>query len=185
MNHNFYFILILIFCSVGCKETVQDTNLKSTNSSENTRSEFDKPNKNIPVTDTIIKDDLVYEWIEELLNKADHDEEFSKIKKPVENRYNPDIIDTLINLNSQLDQIKIYSSDNSKILKSARIQNDNSDLKNLKIGMSKSQFNKVLKENISSQIKSLIISNLEQTNIFEFQFQDQILTEINYYGYLD
>jgi hypothetical protein len=185
MKRNFYFILILIFCSVGCKETGQDANLKSTNSSKNTGSEFNKSNKNIPVTDTIIKDDLVYEWIGELLIKAENDEEFSKIKKPVENKYNPAITDTLINFSSQLDQIELYSSDNTKILKSARIQNDNSDLKNLKIGMSISQFNKVLKENISSQIKSLTISNLEQTNIFEFQFQDQILTEINYYGYLD
>ena len=185
MKRNFYFILILIFCSISCKETVQDTNVKSINSSKNTGSEFDKPIKNIPVTDTIIKDDLVYEWIGEILNKADNDEEFSKIKKPVENRYNPNIIDTLINLSSQLDQIKIYSSDNSKIVKSARIINDSSDLKNLKIGMSLSQFKKVLKENISSQIKSLTISNLEQTNIFEFQFRNQILTEINYYGYLD
>ena len=185
MKRNFYFILILIFCSLGCKETVQDTNLKSPNSSKNTGTEFDKPIKNIPVTDTIIKDDLVYEWIGEILNKVDNDEKFSKIKKPVENRYNPNIIDTLINLSSQLDQIKIYSSDNSKIVKSARIKNDSSDLKNLKIGMSLSQFKKVLKENISSQIKSLTISNLEQTNIFEFQFRNQILTEINYYGYLD
>ena len=185
MKRNFYFILILIFCSVGCKETSQETNRKSANSSENNGSEFDKTDKNIPVTDTIIKDDLVYEWIGEVLNKADNDEKFSKIKKPFENKYNPGIIDTLINLSSKLDQIKIYSTDNSKILKSARIKNDSSNLKNLKIGMSLSQFKEVLKENISSQIKSLTISNLEQTNIFEFQFQDQILTEINYYGYLD
>jgi hypothetical protein len=185
MKRNFYFILILIFCSVGCKETGQSTNLKSPNSSENTGSEFDKPDKNTPVTDTIIKNDLVYDWIGELLDKADNDKRFSKIKKPIENRYNPEIIDTLINLSSQLDDIKIYSSDSNRILKSAKIQNDSSDLKNLKIGMNISQFKQVVNENISSQIKSLTISNLEQTNLFEFQFQDQILTEINYYGYLD
>lgn len=185
MKRNSYFIIILIICCIGCKQTDQDKNQKLTKYPENTRSKLDKSKKNIPVTDTLIKDDLVYEWIGELFNKADNDERFRKIKKPVENRYNPNIIDTLINLSSQLDQIKIYRSDNNKILKSARIQNDSSELNNFKIGMNLSKFKKVLKEDISSQIKSLTISNLEQTNIFEFQFQDQILTEINYYGYLD
>jgi hypothetical protein len=180
MKSNFYYLLILIFCAAGCKDTVQNTDLNSTNSSENTGTEIKGS-----ITDTIINDNLVHGWIEELLNKTYSDKEFIMIKKPLENRYNPNIIDTLISLNSQHDQIRIYSSANSKILKSARIQNANSDLKNLKIGMSFSHFKKVLKEDISGQIRSLTISNLEQTNIFEFQFQNRVLTEINYYGYLD
>ncbi|GAA4327190.1 hypothetical protein GCM10023115_24980 [Pontixanthobacter gangjinensis] len=172
---------------ISCQEKDPNSkqNLPTYESKKNSSSEIETLKKKTPVTDTLINDELVYEWIEELIKQGKQQTRFQKKKTTVENRFNPSITDTLIVFNSKKDQLKLYNTATSEILKSARIKNENSEINNIKIGMKISQFKNLINEDISNQIEVLTISNLEQTNLFELQFEDQKLTEINYYGYLD
>ncbi|MCL6219790.1 hypothetical protein [Zunongwangia pacifica] len=184
MKQRYYFIFIVIFFSIGWKETNQVRKQNLTDYSLKKIENLGKLQEDTSAIDTLINDDFVHSCIKGMFVKA-RDKSFRKVMIFVENKHNKDITDTVINLSFKLDEIVIYSSKNNKILRSARIKNDGSELNNIRIGMKLSNFKDILGEDISNQIELLTVSNLEQTNRFDFQFRNKILAEINYDGYLD
>ncbi len=182
MLKNFQFILILLLVVVSCKNNDKDIFKTQPDQVVNTKStspEIEVIENKSSITKSYINDSLVQNWLKQLkLSGKNQELILSK------NKHDSTKVDTIVNIITEKNKIELYVSENRKIVKSATLRNPGSGFQRIKIGMDSKDFEKIIEQDISSST-IITLSNLEQTNQFEFIFQHEKLTEINYEGYLE
>jgi hypothetical protein len=105
-------------------------------------------------------------------------------KKPIKNNYTKTIIDTIYTFSKDKTKFEIYHSKLQDILQSAYIDTDKIILRsNVKVGMRKSEFEKIFKIKIAKN--TCQIGDLEQNQVYTFSFKNNILVLISYTGYIE
>lgn len=109
---------------------------------------------------------------------------FTITKKPVRNKYDNSIVDTVYTFSKGKTKIEIYHSREKDLLQSAYIDIDKIPLKyNIKVGNTKAEIAKLLKAKITKD--KVQVGNLEHGQVYTFSFAKDRLNSISYEGYLE
>jgi hypothetical protein len=105
-------------------------------------------------------------------------------KKPVRNKYDSSIVDTVYSFTKGKTKIEIYHSRERDLLQSAYIVTENIPLKyNIKVGNTKADIAKLLKAKITKD--KVQVGDLEHGQVYTFSFAKNRLIAISYEGYLE
>lgn len=109
---------------------------------------------------------------------------FIASKHPIYNRHVDNLIDTIITFKYDKSEVNIYKAASEKWIYHAEINNPKLNfLDSIKVGMKKQILENILGVELHSE--TVIIGDLEQTSIFRFTFQENLLEKIQYEGYID
>jgi hypothetical protein len=109
---------------------------------------------------------------------------FAITKKPVRNKYNNSIVDTIYTFSKGKTKIEIYHSREKDLLQSAYIDTDKVPFKyNMKVGNTKADIAKLLKAKITKD--KVQVGDLEHGEVYTFSFAKNRLNSIYYCGYLE
>ena len=118
------------------------------------------------------------------LEKLTGNHNFEVDKKPVINRHVENVVDTIITQKADNIELTSYKTASEEWVYKAVITNP--DIKfseSIQVGMEKDVLGKILKKELNSDL--IEVGNLERTSGFIFLFENDILREIKYDGYLD
>lgn len=118
------------------------------------------------------------------LEKLTETRTFEVDRKPVNNRHVDNEVDTIITQKADKIELTSYKTASEEWIYKAVITN--ADLKfseSIQVGMEKDALGKILKKELNSDL--IEVGNLERTSVFIFHFEDEILREIEFDGYLD
>lgn len=131
-----------------------------------------------------IVNDSLSTVMEKSLNELFKNPKFILEKELTENKHVDNQTDTIITYKWDKTYIKTYKTVSEEWVFEAIIQNSEFNLLNaIKTGIDKKNIERILKKRINSDIVKF--GNLEQTSVFEFKFDKDLLKEINFEGYVD
>lgn len=131
-----------------------------------------------------LQNDSLLNTLGSVLQKLTQHPKFTIKKELVNNRHVDDLIDTIRIFKFDKTTMRSYKSTTEEWIFEAKILNPEFELsKSIKTGIPKEIFEKAL--NIKVHADRLRITDLEELNTFKFSFKNDILTEIEYEGYLD
>lgn len=176
MKKQLIIFLNLLILGISCKQKTKEIQVSEINTSSVSNIKETEDNY-------IINDSLKKELFNDLI-KITRNAKFQILKKPVTNKHNPSITDTIKTLTFGKNKIESYLAKDREIVCNAEITNSYFIfLDSIKIGITKQKFQELIKTKIQSNIIS--IGELERTSVFNFFFKKGKLNAITYEGYLD
>jgi hypothetical protein len=170
----FTFLLLLISCSQKGKES------KDSSEQKNPVKKIEKE----VIQEQYIENDTLLAKMESDLNVLVKDPKFTIEKELVNNRHVDNVIDTIKTFKFDKINIKSYKAVSEEWIFEAKILNSEFELaKSIKIGINKKDFEKIVKTKLNSNIVK--VGDSEETSVFIFKFENYILKEIDYEGYVD
>lgn len=176
MKHPFIYFtfLLLISCSQKGKENIDSAKQKNL---------VKKIEKEV-IQEQYIENDTLVAKMESDLNELVKKPEFTIEKELVNNRHVDNLIDTIKTFKFDRINIKSYKKVNEEWIFEAKILNSEFELsKSIKIGINKKDFEKIVKTKLNSNLVK--VGDPEETSVFIFKFENYILKEIDYEGYVD
>lgn len=172
ITHFTTFLLLLVSCK-------QKGNIESSEKS------LDKGIESIvAIQDQYIENDTLLAQLEFDLAGFIENPKFTIEKELVNNRHVDNLIDTIKIFKFDKVNIKEYKAVSEEWIFEASILNSELEFsKSIKIGINKKILEKILKTKFNSDMVK--VGNLEQTSVFIFKFEKNILKEIYYEGYVD
>lgn len=183
-------VLALILLIYSCKDKNAMPSIESekdisniNKDSINAVQKFNYATENL-IDDYIVKDSLTNAWLNSLIAISKKENLFKVEVLFDNNGHSPNVIDTIKTLKLKESKIVTYATEEFYGIDYANILTDKISLsENVKIGIQKEDFEKIIKEIIKSD--TIRIGNLEQTAEFEFIFDKDSLKNIKYGGYID
>lgn len=172
--------LVYLFIFLGFVSCIQKE--KGSSSTEKAFNNNDPVNV---ITEQIIKNDTLLATLENDLNEMVKNPKFSVDKEFVNNRHVDNVIDTISTFKFNATSVQSYkTSTEAEWVIEAQIQNTDFKLAyEITVGMDKKSLANILKTKLNSDL--IKISNEEETSVFVFKFQNNLLTVILYKGYVD
>jgi len=138
----------------------------------------------INIPEQYVENDSLLFLLKSELNKLALKTKFDLKTEPIINKYEESIMDTIKTLTFDKTKIYSYRATNWESIYEAKIENSEFKfLDSIKIGIQKKTLERLLK--IELDAESIQLGNLEQTSVFIFTFEDDILKTIDYQGYVD
>lgn len=136
------------------------------------------------ISEQFIQNDSLLSLLESDLNKLALNPKFELKIEPKTNPHDITITDTIKTLTFDKSKIYSYQATNWESIYNVEIGNSEFYfLDFLKVGIQKEALENKLKMELETNI--IRIGNLEQTSVFTFQFENDILKKIFYTGYVD
>jgi len=131
----------------------------------------------------IINEPLIKQLELDLKNLA-LNQKFTLNVKPVFNKYDEKIVDTIKTFSFNNNKIEIYKSLYSELITVSEIRDRSFKFSDsISVGIEKMRFQKLVDEPLNSDV--IKVGNLEQTSVFTFLFRKDKLNVIFYQGYVD
>lgn len=170
----YFAFLLLISCHQKAKENI---------ASSEKRMPGKKVEKEV-IQEQYVENDTLAAKMESDLNELIKSPKFIIEKELVNNRHVDNVVDTVKTFKFDKIDIKSYKSTSEEWIFEAKILNPEVELlKSIKIGIDKRYFEKIVKTKLNSNLVK--VGNLEETSVFIFKFENDILQEIDFEGYLD
>lgn len=178
-------ILILL---VSCKQKeIEKPNASKQKSTTEFKVETEEKIEKITIPEQYIESDSLLTQLVSDLYKIVLNSNFEVGKEPIRNRYtDADVIvmDTIITHTFDNTNIKFHKTENKQWIYAASIENlDFKLLNSIGIGTRKVTLENRIKIELKSDL--IKIGDFEQTSVFIFKFEDGIIKNIFYEGYVD
>ena len=182
MKKQFLIIIGILFLLNSCKQT-ESKEIKESEEKQIVETKIETTELT-SVADSYIDNDSLTEILLSELKNVALNSKFAIKKKPKQNRYADNLIDTIITRTFKKSNITSYKAVNKEILYNASIEDSDFELVDfIKVGTKKYVVEKSLATGIPTDI--LKIGNLEGTLEFSLKFELGILKKIEFEGYLD
>ncbi|WP_375325254.1 hypothetical protein [Flagellimonas sp. GZD32] len=184
MKKQLSIIIAIVTLNISCKQSVSTNHEKQHKISKiDTQKESESLNK-LKNEQFIQNDSLAYAFEAELEELALTNKKFSLKLNPYQNHHDENVIDTIKTYTYDKTELEFYKASNWEHIIGGVIKNSEISLgDSIKVGITKTTLGKSLNVGINSDIVQL--GNLEQTSLFIFEFNDEVLKTIKFEGYFD
>ncbi|SDQ50609.1 hypothetical protein [Flagellimonas zhangzhouensis] len=184
MKKRLSIIIPIIALNISCNQSVSTNPEKQQNKSKvEIQKESESLNK-IKNEQFIQNDSLAYAFEAELEVLATTSPKFSLKVRPYQNHHDENVIDTIKTYKFDKTELEFYKASNWEHIIGGVIKNSEIYLgDSIKVGITKATLGKKLNISINSDIVQL--GNLEQTSLFIFEFNNDVLNTIKFEGYFD
>lgn len=177
------FLIIIFIASCKQKETIKEESIGLKPNTE-LISETKKQIDEIEIPFQYFENDSLLTEFKSDLEKIALNQKFDLKVELKTNTHDKKIIDTIKTLTFDKTKIYSYRATNWESIYEAKIENsDFIFLDSVKVGTKKESFEKLIKSKLQTDL--IKIGNLEQTSVFFFKFENNMLKIIEYQGYVD